>query len=72
MPTNSPRVTPKKTESQPLVSAAPAPPEASVEVPLVSAAPAPPSSIDSPESNNIPEEGILCVHVYVLFTKMDC
>ncbi|XWS44406.1 hypothetical protein CRYUN_Cryun15aG0042500 [Craigia yunnanensis] len=45
VPTNSPRVTPKKTESQPLVSAAPAPPEVSA-----------PSSIDAPESNNIPEE----------------
>ncbi|XVF58439.1 hypothetical protein PTKIN_Ptkin07bG0067000 [Pterospermum kingtungense] len=45
VPTNSPRVTPKKTESQSVVSAAPAPAEASA-----------PSSIDAPESNNIPEE----------------
>lgn len=46
VPTNSPRVTPKKTESQPPVSAAaPAPAEASA-----------PSCIDSPEHNNIPEE----------------
>ncbi|XWS40998.1 hypothetical protein CRYUN_Cryun17cG0043400 [Craigia yunnanensis] len=45
VPTNTTRVTPKKTENQSLVSAAPAPPEASA-----------PSSIDSPDSNNIPEE----------------
>ncbi|XWS30158.1 hypothetical protein CRYUN_Cryun24cG0093800 [Craigia yunnanensis] len=45
VPTNTTRVTPKKIENQPLVSAAPAPPEASA-----------PSSIDAPESNNVPEE----------------
>ena len=61
MPTNITRVIPKKIENQPLVSAAPAPPEASA-----------PSSIDAPESNNVPEEGILCLCMYVLFTKMNC
>ncbi|XP_022773758.1 putative G3BP-like protein isoform X2 [Durio zibethinus] len=45
VPTNTTRVTPKKTENQPLVSIAPAPPEASAL-----------SSIDAQESNNIPEE----------------
>ncbi|KAK8663705.1 hypothetical protein V6N13_083512 [Hibiscus sabdariffa] len=45
VPTNSSRVLPPKTESQPPVSPAPAPPEASA-----------PSSIDAHESNDIPEE----------------
>ncbi|XP_039026185.1 nuclear transport factor 2-like isoform X2 [Hibiscus syriacus] len=45
VPTNSSRVMPQKTESQPPVSPAPAPPEASA-----------PSSIDAPESNEIPEK----------------
>ncbi|KAK6279992.1 hypothetical protein POUND7_020259 [Theobroma cacao] len=45
VPTNTPRVTPKKAENQSPVSAATAPPEASL-----------PTSVDAPESNNIPEE----------------
>ncbi|KAK8637179.1 hypothetical protein V6N13_064605 [Hibiscus sabdariffa] len=45
VPTNSSRMLPPKTESQPPVSPAPAPPEAST-----------PSSIDAHESNDIPEE----------------
>ncbi|GMI93113.1 hypothetical protein like AT5G60980 [Hibiscus trionum] len=45
VPTSSSRVMPRKTESQPLATPAPAPPEASE-----------PSSIDAPESNDIPEE----------------
>ncbi|XVF14407.1 hypothetical protein REPUB_Repub09cG0056100 [Reevesia pubescens] len=45
VPTNTTRVTPKKTENQSLVSAAPATPEASA-----------PSSIDVPENNDFPEE----------------
>ncbi|PPR97846.1 hypothetical protein GOBAR_AA22821 [Gossypium barbadense] len=45
LPSNTTKVTPKKTEKQPPISAAPATPEASS-----------PSSADAPENDNIPEE----------------
>ncbi|KAG8482525.1 hypothetical protein CXB51_024081 [Gossypium anomalum] len=45
LPSNTTKVTPKKTEKQPPISAAPATPEASA-----------PSSADAPENDNIPEE----------------
>ncbi|KAK8631666.1 hypothetical protein V6N13_028448 [Hibiscus sabdariffa] len=51
VPSTATKMTPEKTEKQPPVSAASAPPEASA--PLEASAP---SSDDAPESDNIPEE----------------